>query len=72
MNGRKGMIAPRDTMIRKCLARHESVNSRIRMFKVLRDKHAGDLSHHPPIFRAVVSIAQLQIETGEPLADVSL
>ena len=68
----KNVLPPRDTQIRKILARHELVNKRIRHFKMLQDRYKGDLDFHPTIFHAVINIVQLQIENGIPLAVINL
>jgi len=66
------MIALRNTLIQKYLARHELVNSRICFFKILHNKYAIDLSFYPKIFQAICNIVQLQIEIGELLTDISV
>ena len=71
LNDRKGSYEPQDTAIRQYLARHESVNKRIRDFKILSDKYKGKLSFHPRIFHACVNLVQIQIENGNELAESS-
>ena len=69
VNDVKNNPAPRNVMIRQYLARHESVNKRIRDFNILRNKFTGNLKFHPRIFHACVNLVQIQIEHGMPLAE---
>lgn len=52
------------------MARHETVNKRIRQFKVLSDRFRHKLTFHRRCFHAVVNITQLNINNGEPLFSV--
>ena len=49
------------------LARHETVNSRIKLFACMKEKFRHSLYLHPRFFHAVINITQLMIENGEPL-----
>jgi hypothetical protein len=49
------------------MSRHETVNKRIRQFKVLYHTFRHSLEKHPTCFDAVVNITQLIIEFEEPL-----
>lgn len=52
---------------KKILARHETVNSRLKSFNVLKYEFRHNLLFHPQCFRAVANLVQLSIENGEPL-----
>lgn len=54
------------------MSRHETVNKRIRHFKILRDVFRHKLHTHPLVFHSVVNLTQLMIEDGEPLFSVSI
>ena len=70
VNDEQGVVDPRNTTIRKILARHEPVNTRVRVFEVLQDKHKGNIEFYPSNFHACVNIVQLEIENGAPLSDM--
>ena len=59
-------LEPRE-YINKIMARHETINKRIRHFKVLSERFRHHLDRHPICFHAVLNITQLMIESGEPL-----
>jgi len=48
-------------------SRHETVNQRFKQFAILRDVFRHDISIHGDVFRACMTLVQLQIEDGEPL-----
>eukprot|EP00804_Cyclotella_cryptica_P007920 CCRYP_019665-RA/>CCRYP_019665-RA protein AED:0.08 eAED:0.08 QI:0/-1/0/1/-1/0/1/0/146 len=48
-------------------SRHETANSRLKVFAILRDKFHHGLEKHSMCFRAVAVIPQLSIEHGHPL-----
>ena len=52
---------------KRIMARHETVNRRIRQFEVLEQRFRHDLTKHSTCFHAVVNITQLMISNGEPL-----
>lgn len=52
------------------MARHETVNKRLRHFQILKQTFRNDLSKHPMVFHAVANLTQLMIENGEPLFSV--
>lgn len=54
------------------MARHETVNSRIKQFAVLTNAFRHDLDLHYKCFHAVANITQLMIENDEPLYQVDL
>lgn len=52
------------------MARHETVNKRIRQFFVLKYTFRHNLKKHPIVFHAVLNLTQLMIENGEPLFSI--
>lgn len=46
--------------------RHETVNSRLKIFKVLGSEYHHDLTFHSSCFRAVAVITQLNFRTNPP------
>ena len=50
--------------------RHEHVNKRFKQWGIMRDGFRHKPTLHQSAFRAVVSMTQLCIESGEPLASV--
>jgi len=51
-------------------ARHETVNSRLKKFKVLSSKFRHDLTLHPQCFYACANLVQIAMENEEPLFKV--
>ena len=47
--------------------RHETVNTRLKAFKILSDVYRHDVVQHGYVFRAVAVIVQLSIKNGDPL-----
>lgn len=55
----------------KCiLARHETVNARLKQFEILNTTFRHPLKKHPKVFHAVVNIVQTSIENGEILFEI--
>ena len=52
------------------LARHETMNRRLKQFAVLSHVFRHDRSLHSHCFHAVCNLTQLMIENGEPLFNV--
>jgi hypothetical protein len=52
------------------MARHETVNRRLKQFGVLGQVFRHKLQLHPRCFKAVINLTELMIENGEPLFDV--
>ena len=46
----KDSFTKRDLIMRRILARHENVNSRVRRFRILRNCYIGNLKFHLTIF----------------------
>ena len=49
------------------LARHETVNRRVKQFSSMKHVFRHVLTLHPSFFRSVVNLTQIMIENGEPL-----
>jgi len=62
----------RDQRLKQILARHETVNSRVKQFRCMTDVFRHALYLHPSFFHAVVNLIQLMIQTGEPLYTVEI
>jgi len=54
------------------LARHETVNKRLKQFCCLKERFRHPLHLHPRFFHACVNITQLMIENGDPLYEIEL
>lgn len=52
---------------KRILARHETVNGRLKEFEILSTRFRHNLKKHPMAFHAVVNIVQLSIDNGESL-----
>ena len=52
------------------LARHETMNRRLKQFTVLSNSFRHDRSLHSRCFPAICNLTQLMIENGEPLFNV--
>ena len=48
-------------------ARHETVNNRLKIFKVLSDTYRHPPESHGNAFRAVANIVQIMMENGSPM-----
>ena len=59
-----------DQQRKRILARHETVNGRIKLFGCMKERFRHALYLHPRFFHAVVNLTQLMIENGEPLYEV--
>ena len=60
-------IGNADHQKRQILARHETVNHRIKKFCCMNNRFRHKLYLHPLFFHAVINLNQLMIENGEPL-----
>lgn len=54
------------------MARHETVNKRMKQFKILKNTYRHSLQKHPLVFHAVANLTQLMIQNGYPLFSVFL
>lgn len=52
------------------MSRHETVNKRLRQFKILKEIFRHSLEKHPKVFNAVVNLTEMMLENGEPLFSV--
>lgn len=52
------------------MARHETVNKRLKQFEILNQRFRHQLEKHPMIVQAVVNITQLMLQNGHPLFSV--
>ena len=59
-----------EEMQRLCRSRHETVNGRMKAWKILAEPYRHDISTHGEVFRAIAVITQLAIKNGEPLFHV--
>lgn len=55
---------------RSLLARHESLNGRLKQFEILNVRFRNKLQKHPSVFHACVNIVQVCIDDGEKLFDI--
>jgi hypothetical protein len=51
-------------------ARHESVNARIKNFRILSTKFRNELSRHYMAFHAIVNMLQIEMQEGSTLYQV--
>lgn len=56
---------PTNAFEKRVLARHETLNHRIKQFKALGERWRHNLRKHPKVFHAVVNIVQISINNGE-------
>lgn len=61
---------PSNALERKILARHETLNRRLKEFSILSVTFRNSLKRHPLIFHAIVNIIQVSIENGENLFEL--
>lgn len=54
----------------RVMARHETINKRMRQFQALQQSFRHDLRKHPIVVNAVANLTQLMLENGEPLFSV--
>lgn len=52
---------------KQIMARHETVNKKLKQFKILSEKYRHSLERHPMCFHAIVNITQISINYGEKL-----
>lgn len=58
---------PENITEKRILARHETLNGRLKNFQILNSRYRHSLKNHPRVFHACVNIVQLCISNGEPL-----
>lgn len=49
------------------MARHETINKRVKQFNILSVPFRNNLRKHPLVFSAIVNLTQISLENGEPL-----
>lgn len=54
----------------RIMARHETVNRRMKQFQALKQAFRHDIQKHPMVFNAVANLTQLMLENGEPLFSI--
>ena len=57
-----GTNSPRQYMMKKCRARHETINGRIKKWRILSSPFRHRLKNHGSVFKAIANIEQLVIE----------
>lgn len=61
---------PMNTIIKRILARHETVNKRLKVFEVLNQPFRHPRYRHPQCMHAVANVVQMMLQNGEPLFSV--
>lgn len=56
--------------MKKILARHETINRRLKSWNVLSQRFRHSLHLHPKCFHAIVNLTQIAIENGEFIYDI--
>lgn len=59
--------SPSYPKIKRILARHETINRRLKQWKCLSTKFRHPLFHHPKCFHAIICITQIIVQNGEPI-----
>ena len=54
------------------MARHETLNRRLKQFNCLQYKFSHELYLHPLYFNAVVNLTEIMLEHGEPLYPIHI
>lgn len=52
------------------MSRHETVNRRLKQFRILKQEFRNSIEKHPIVFHAVANITQLTLMNGHPLFSV--
>lgn len=55
---------------KRALARHETLNGRLKEFAILSVRFRNSVKKHPLVFHAVINVTQLSIVNGEKLFDI--
>lgn len=58
---------PTNIIEKRILARHETLNGRLKNFLILSSKYRHPLKKHPRVFHAIVNIVQVCLTNEEPL-----
>jgi hypothetical protein len=59
-------------IMKKIMARHESVNERIKNYAVMTEVFHRPVTEHCKVFKCCINLVQLAIENGEPLAKLNI
>lgn len=59
-----------DALQRRVQGRHETVNARLKNFKILVKQYRHDETQHGWVFRAVACLVQIALKNGDPLYQV--
>ena len=62
----------RQLYIKRILARHETVNRRLKTFTILQSVFRHPIEKHSSCFQAAANLVQIMIEQGETLFDVPI
>ena len=65
-----GYNSPLETMMSEARARHETVNSRLKSFRILAMPFRNELDKHWMCFHSIANMIQLELENGRPLYQV--
>lgn len=63
-------VQPSNAVEKRILARHETLNGRLKEFAILSNRYRNSLKKHPIVFHAIVNIVQVSISNGEQLFDL--
>lgn len=69
----KYFLLPTDRNSRRhkfIMSRHETINKRLKQFRVLSEAYRHDISSHKFCFHAIVNLTQLSIKYEEPLFSI--
>ena len=61
---------PSNDLEKRILARHETLNGRLKKFNALGNKFRHCLKKHPMVFHACVNLLQVSIDNGERLFQI--
>jgi hypothetical protein len=61
---------PENAFEKRILARHETVNGRLKNFAIMSDRFRHPVDKHPIVFHACVNIVQVLIDHGEKLFEL--
>lgn len=61
---------PSNKAEKKVLARHETLNGRLKEFAILSHRFRNALHKHPPVFHAIINVIQASIMNGEKLFEL--
>lgn len=61
---------PSNAFEKRILARHETLNGRLKEFAILSNRFRHPLKKHPMVFHAVINVVQVSITNGEKLFDL--